>query len=76
MDNLKIKSENSITKVYLNDKEIHGIRGIKFKHNANIFPTLKMELCIDDYDIELENPCVKKEPFIRKMAHKIKTKFV
>lgn len=75
MDNLKIKSENSITRIYLNDKEIHGVREVKFKHNTSILPTLEINLCINDYDIELENPYIKKEPFLKRMARKLKTRF-
>jgi hypothetical protein len=77
MENLKIKSdEKGITKIYLGEKEITGVREIKFKHKAGGLPIANINLYIDDYDVTFDYMYVKKEPFFKKIAHKIRTKFV
>lgn len=76
MNKLEIKSENNITKIYIDEKEIKGIREYKLKHKKQKAPVILLKMVLSEYDIELDNVCIKKEPFFKKIAHKIYSRFL
>lgn len=76
MNKLRIKSKDNITKIYIDEKEIRGVREYKIKHSKQKAPVILLKIVLSEYDIELDNVCIKKEPFLKKIAHKIFSRFL
>lgn len=60
MNKIKIVSENAITKILLDDKEIQGVTFFNIKQSAESIPELHL-IIRGDIDIELDTPIIIKE---------------
>ena len=56
MNNIKIKTKGAITHIYIDGKEIHNVKAVKFKHTgADEVPTLILSLFVPDLEINAED---------------------
>ena len=54
MNKVKIKSEDGLTKVSINGKEIGFVKRLNFEHKINDEPTVTIEFYTNNIDISID----------------------
>lgn len=54
MNKVKIKSENGLTKILIDGKEIEFVKRLNFEHKTNDIPTVTIEFHTNNIDILID----------------------